>query len=46
MVERTNKEIKRRKKVVGAFPNQESVLRLVISKGIERILQKMRFLTE
>ena len=31
MMERTNKEIKRRSKVVGAFPNQESVLRLAIS---------------
>jgi transposase-like protein len=31
MIERTNKEIKRRSKVVGAFPNKESVLRLVVS---------------
>ena len=31
MMERTNKEIKRRSRVVGAFPNQESVLRLVVS---------------
>jgi putative transposase len=31
MMERTNKEIKRRSKVVGAFPNQESVLRLTVS---------------
>jgi transposase-like protein len=31
MMERTNKEIKRRSKVVGAFPNKESVLRLVVS---------------
>jgi len=31
MMERTNKEIKRRSKVVGAFPNQESVLKLVVS---------------
>ena len=29
MMERTNKEIKRRSKVVGAFPNKESVLRLL-----------------
>jgi putative transposase len=31
MMERTNKELKRRSRVVGAFPNQESVLRLIIS---------------
>jgi transposase-like protein len=31
MMERTNKEIKRRSRVVGVFPNQESVLRLVVS---------------
>ena len=31
MMERTNKEIKRRSKVGGAFPNQESVLRLTVS---------------
>ena len=31
MVERTNKELKRRSRVVGAFPSQESVLRLAVS---------------
>lgn len=31
IMERTNKEIKRRSKVVGAFPNQEAVLRLIVS---------------
>lgn len=36
MMERTNKELKRRSKVVGAFPNQESVLRLTVSILIDR----------
>lgn len=31
IMERTNKEIKRRTKVIGAFPNQDSVLRLAVS---------------
>jgi transposase-like protein len=30
MMERTNKELKRRSKVVGAFPNQESILKLSV----------------
>jgi len=29
MMERVNKELKRRAKVVGVFPNEESLLRLV-----------------
>jgi transposase-like protein len=35
MMERTNKEIKIRSRVVGVFPNQESVLRLVVSIFID-----------
>ena len=35
-MERTNKELKRRSKVVGAFPNQESVLRPTVSILIDR----------
>jgi putative transposase len=31
MMERINKELNRRSKVVGAFPNEESLLRLVAS---------------
>jgi transposase-like protein len=31
MMERLNKELKRRSKVVGAFPNDDSHLRLVVS---------------
>jgi len=36
MMKRTSKEIKRRSKVVGAFPNKESVLRMVVSMLIDR----------
>ena len=31
IMERTNKELKRRSKVVGVFPSSESVLRLAVS---------------
>ena len=31
MMERTNKEVKRRTRVVGAFPDKQSVLRLAVS---------------
>jgi len=31
MRERTNKELKTRSKMLRAFPNQESILRLVVS---------------
>jgi len=34
-IERSNKEIKRRTKVVGVFPNKESALRLVTARLIE-----------
>ncbi|AAM06148.1 transposase [Methanosarcina acetivorans] len=35
ITERANKEINRRSKVVGAFPNQESVSRHVVSIPID-----------
>ncbi|MBN1133782.1 MAG: transposase, partial [Methanosarcinaceae archaeon] len=35
IMERINKELKRRSKVVGAFPNEESLLRLVVSVLID-----------
>ncbi|MBD3792484.1 MAG: transposase, partial [Campylobacterales bacterium] len=35
MLERFNKEIKRRTKVIGAFPNDGSVLRLLVPLAIE-----------
>ena len=35
IMERTNKEVKRRTKVVGAFPNEESVMRRVVSRLID-----------
>jgi len=35
MMERLNKELKRRSKVVGAFPNEDSLLRLVVSIMID-----------
>jgi len=35
LVERFNKEIKRRTKVVGAFPNQGSVLRLLVPLAVD-----------
>jgi transposase-like protein len=31
ILERINKELKRRSKVIGAFPNEESLLRLAVS---------------
>ncbi len=33
--EGTNKEVKRRSRVTGAFPNQESVLRLQVSISVD-----------
>ena len=43
-IERLNKELKRRSKVIGVFPNEESLLRLMGSVLIERneALQTMR----
>ena len=35
ILERFNKEIKRRTKVIGAFPNDGSVLRLLVPLAIE-----------
>ena len=35
-IERLNKELKRRSKVTGVFPNEDSVLRLMGSVRIER----------
>ena len=35
IMERTNKELKRRSKVVGVFPSSESVLRLAVSTLID-----------
>ena len=35
LVERFNKEIKRRTKVVGAFPNEGSVLRLLVPLAVD-----------
>jgi len=35
MLERFNKEIKRRTKVIGTFPNDGSVLRLLVPLAIE-----------
>jgi len=35
MVERFNKEIKRRTKVIGAFPNENSILRLLIPLALD-----------
>ena len=35
-IERLNKELKRRSKVIGVFPNEDSVLRLMGSVLIER----------
>ena len=35
MMERTNKELKRRTRVIGAFPDKQSVLRLAVSVLID-----------
>jgi transposase-like protein len=48
MMERLNKELKRRSKVVGAFPNDDSLLRLVVSILIninEEWITSRRYLT-
>jgi transposase-like protein len=48
MMERLNKELKRRSKVVGAFPNNDSLLRLVVSILIninEEWITSRRYLT-
>lgn len=36
IVERLNKEVKRRSKVVGAFPNDESLMRFVVAVLIDQ----------
>ena len=47
LMERVNKELKRRTKVVGAFPNEESLLRLVgfILMDINEWVTGRRYLT-
>ena len=47
MLERVNKELKRRSKVVGAFPNEKSLVRLAVTILIdinEEWLTKRRYL--